>query len=214
METSSSQPELLQLFPKPVLILKYQENFSDELEYVKNIEYGRKNGDNEYSGFNYQSTDTFILQKPELSKIKQFIESGIKIYAENILQTTTELIITQSWANKTAKNESHHEHIHPNSIASGVFYFQIDQTLPPIKFISQNTSQFAFETTGFNNFNSQVFLLPLDSGELIIFPSDLKHSVPINTSQKDRISLSFNTFTKGNLGSIDSLTYLPIENCI
>jgi ectoine hydroxylase-related dioxygenase (phytanoyl-CoA dioxygenase family) len=54
-------------------------------------------------------------------------------------------------------------------------------------------------------------LLPLNSGELILFPSNLTHSVPENKADLPRISLAFNTFAKNSLGSIDSLTYLPLN---
>ena len=62
----------------------------------------------------------------------------------------------------------------------------------------------------YNNFNSEIFLLQLNAGELIIFPSNLSHSVPPNNSDEERISLSFNTWIKGNIGSIKNLTYIPI----
>ena len=48
-------------------------------------------------------------------------------------------------------------------------------------------------------------------GELIIFPSSLTHSVRANQSDEERISLSFNTWAKGSLGSERELTYLPFD---
>ena len=61
------------------------------------------------------------------------------------------------------------------------------------------------------NLIQKIFLLPIKSGELILFPSTLKHSVPINTSNKNRISLSFNTFVSDKLGSEIELTELNIK---
>jgi ectoine hydroxylase-related dioxygenase (phytanoyl-CoA dioxygenase family) len=63
----------------------------------------------------------------------------------------------------------------------------------------------------YNNLNSETFLLPCTSGELILFPSNLKHSVPINQGDEDRISMSFNTFSIDTLGSENSLTHLDIR---
>ena len=57
-------------------------------------------------------------------------------------------------------------------------------------------------------------MLPMKRGELILFPSNLSHSVPINQSDEERISLSFNTWPKGNMGDIKSLTYLPLDRCV
>ena len=48
-------------------------------------------------------------------------------------------------------------------------------------------------------------------GELVLFPSSLRHSVPINKGNEIRYSLSFNTFCIEELGSRDSLTHLNIK---
>ena len=39
-------------------------------------------------------------------------------------------------------------------------------------------------------------------------------SVPVNPSDEERISLSFNTWAKGNLGNEKHLTYLPLDRCV
>ena len=57
-------------------------------------------------------------------------------------------------------------------------------------------------------------MLPMKRGELILFPSNLTHSVPTNLGEEERISLSFNTWPKGNMGDIKSLTYLPLDRCV
>jgi uncharacterized protein (TIGR02466 family) len=207
------QPELLQLFPKPVLIAKYPEDLSKELEYVQNLEY-KLNDEKTQEVYSKQSTNTFLLDEPELIEIRKFIDAYLKFYVNNILSYSNELIITQSWTNICEKGKKHHEHVHPNSIVSGVFYFQINEKLPPIEFKNSNaySSSLVIETKTSNNFNSSTFLLPLNSGELILFPSNLMHSVPENLLDIPRISLAFNTFAKNSLGSIKSLTYLPINS--
>ena len=39
-------------------------------------------------------------------------------------------------------------------------------------------------------------MLPMKRGELILFPSNLQHSVPVNNSEEERISLSFNSWLR------------------
>ncbi len=208
METPK-QPELIQLFPKPVLISKYHKDFTKELEYVKSLEH--KLNEKSQTEYAKQSTNTFLLDEPELASIREFIEAYLKFYVHNVLECTDELVITQAWSNICEKGKKHHEHVHPNSIVSGVFYFQINENLPPIEFRNPNTHSFNLNIQKQNNFNSATFLLPLNSGELILFPSNLTHSVPENKADLPRISLAFNTFAKNSLGSIDSLTYLPLN---
>ena len=51
-----------------------------------------------------------------------------------------------------------------------------------------------------------------ENGKLFLFPSTLMHSVAKNKSDVERISLSFNTFIKGQLGSAqNSLQALNIK---
>ena len=121
------------------------------------------------------------------------------------------MVITQSWLNRNGKGESHHEHKHPNSMISGVWYPQIHEKLPPIRFKTSEQRDVSFSIERYNHYNSQSFLLPIKVGELILFPSNILHSVPINQSDEERISLSFNTWCKGNLGKEESLTLLPFD---
>jgi len=211
------QDELLSLFPTPVLIAKYPLPYEKELEYIRGLPCRRENKGGDAGNvihYNRQSEDTFVLDKPELSNIRAFIESKIHKFVTEIFSSKDQLVITQSWINKSGKGESHHEHVHPNSLVSGVWYPVINEQLPPIQFRSKSQRDVSLQCEKFNNFNSATFLLPMKAGELIIFPSNLTHSVPANQSETERISLSFNTWAKGSLGDINSLTYLPLDRCI
>ena len=212
-----AQDELLSLFPTPVLIAQYPLPYDKELEYIRALPCRRENKGGDAGNvihYNRQSEDTFVLDKPELSNIKAFIESKLHKFVKEIMNSNNEMVITQSWINKSGKGESHHEHVHPNSMVSGVWYPVINEQLPPIQFRSKTQRDVSLQCEKFNNFNSATFLLPMKMGELIIFPSNLTHSVPANQSETERISLSFNTWCKGSLGDINSLTYLPLDRCV
>tara|TARA_R100001443_G_C3322147_1_gene170317 strand:+ start:198 stop:965 length:768 start_codon:yes stop_codon:yes gene_type:complete len=210
---TKNKDELLALFPSPVLICPYPNDFANELEWIRNHETDKENVERK-ERFNRQSKETFILDKPQLVNIRKFIEEKLLQFSSKILLSDDQLIITQSWLNKNAKGESHHDHFHPNSILSGVWYPQITDDNPPIKFKSEKISSISLRKTGYNNFNGQTYYVPVKQGELIIFSSNLSHSVPHNQSNEERISLSFNTWAKGNIGSIESLTYLPLDRCV
>ena len=209
--------ELLQLFPIPVLICPYTDDYSKELEWIKNCETRKENkgGDGGVPiHYNRQSEDTFVLDKPELANIRAFIEAKLHKFVTEIMASSDKMVITQSWLNKNKKGESHHEHVHPNSMVSGVWYPQIHEQLPPIQFRSRHQRDVSLQTEKYNTFNSATFMLPMKRGELILFPSNLTHSVPTNQSDEERISLSFNSWPKGNMGDIKSLTYLPLDRCV
>ena len=218
VQNTPSGDELMQLFPTPLLICPYPIDYSKELEWIRNQECRKENkGADAGQGnihYNRQSEDTFVLDRPELSNVRAFIEAKLHEYVTKIYASTDKLVITQSWLNKSGKGESHHEHVHPNSMVSGVWYPQIHEQLPPIQFRSRTQRDVALSTEKYNTFNSATFMLPMKKGELIIFPSNLTHSVPANQSEEERISLSFNTWPKGNMGDVSSLTYLPLDRCI
>ena len=198
--------ELLQLFPTPLLIVPYEESIDEELAYLKTISYReqQQNG-------NYRSDDSYLLRNEELKNIKNFLGEAVDKFTKNVLQSKQRLVITQSWANRNPKGSKHHEHVHPNSIISGVMYFQINEKLPPIQFSKANQDGMKLDPIKYNHINSESFMLPCKPGELILFPSSLKHSVPINQGDEDRISMSFNTFSIDAIGSEQALTHLDIR---
>jgi len=210
--------ELMQLFPTPLLICPYPVDYTRELEWIHKQECRKENQGGDAGGqkihYNRQSEDTFVLDRPELSNVRAFIEAKLHEFVTKIYASTDKLVITQSWLNKSKKGESHHEHVHPNSMVSGVWYPQIHEQMPPIQFRSRSQRDVALQTEQYNTFNSATFMLPMKKGELILFPSNLTHSVPTNVGEEERISLSFNTWPKGNMGDIKSLTYLPLDRCM
>ena len=198
--------DLLQIFPIPVLITKYENSIEEEFEFVKKLRYIEQKENS-----NFKSDDTYLLKHKELSKIKDFIYESLNKFTQNIIHTKQRLVVTQAWTNKNPPNSKHHEHIHPNSIISGVFYFRQSKTLPPIQFNKSIQDGVKLSPEKYNNFNSETFLLPMVDGELVLFPSSLRHSVPFNKGNEERYSMSFNTFCIDELGSTSSLTHLNLR---
>ena len=198
--------ELLQLFPTPLLIVPYEQSIDEELAYLKTISYREQK-----SNGNYRSDDSYLLRNEKFKDIKNFLGEAVNKFTTNVLNTKQRLVITQCWANRNPKGSKHHEHVHPNSIVSGVMYFQINEKLPPIQFSKDKQDGMKLDPEKYNHINSESFMLPCKSGELILFPSSLKHSVPTNMSDEDRISISFNTFCIDAIGSEQALTHLDIR---
>ena len=199
--------ELLQIFPIPVLITKYEHSIEDEFKFIEKLRYieQKENG-------NFKSDDTYLLKHNELALIKNFIYESLNKFTKNIYQTKQRLVVTQCWTNKNPPNSKHHEHVHPNSIISGVFYFRQSKTLPPIQFSKAVQESFKLNAEKYNILNSETFLLPMVDGELVLFPSSLRHSVPFNKGNETRYSMSFNTFSIDELGSKESLTHLNLKD--
>jgi uncharacterized protein (TIGR02466 family) len=198
--------ELLQIFPTPVLITKYDGNISEETKYVENLEYI-----DQKENKNFKSKDSYLLKHEIFKNIKNFFGESITKYTEKVLNSKQRLVITQCWTNRNPPGAKHHEHVHPNSILSGVFFFKIGGKLPPIQFAKTNQVSMKLDPVKYNNITAETFLLPCTPGELLLFPSNLKHSVPMNLSEETRYSMSFNTFCIDVLGAENSLTHLDLR---
>ena len=201
--------ELLQIFPTPVFITKYEGELSKELKYVDYLPYKEQKGN-----ANFKSKDTYLMEIEELKSIKDFFYESLNKYTKNISNSDQRLVITQFWANKNPPGSKHHEHVHPNSILSGVFYLKQDKTLPPISFSKAIQHAMKLDPKKYNNLNSDTFFLSCTDGELILFPSNLVHSVPLNTGNEERISMSFNTFSIDTLGLEKDLTELNLQKLV
>ena len=198
--------ELLPIFPSPVLITKYEHSIEEEFKFIEKLRYieQKENG-------NFKSDDTYLLKHKELALIKNFIYESLNKYTQQIWMTKQKLVVTQCWTNRNPPHSKHHEHVHPNSIVSGVFYFKQSKTLPPIQFSKATQDGVKLNPEKYNQFNAETFLLPMVDGELVLFPSSLRHSVPLNHGNDTRYSMSFNTFCIEELGSKETLTHLNIK---
>ena len=198
--------ELLHIFPSPVLITKYEHSIEEEFKFIEKLRYleQKENG-------NFKSDDTYLLKHKELALIKNFIYESLNKYTQQIWMTKQKLVVTQCWTNRNPPHSKHHEHVHPNSIVSGVFYFKQSKTLPPIQFSKATQDGVKLNPEKYNQFNAETFLLPMVDGELVLFPSSLRHSVPLNHGNDTRYSMSFNTFCIEELGSKETLTHLNIK---
>jgi len=202
---------IIGIFPIPVYITERESKLdSTEKEEIEDIVKGemRKNPENSYS----QNSHIF---NTKLKKIKEFCEKHIQTYVKEAINPREELdfYITQSWLNVTKPGESHHQHYHPNSIISGVFYIATEET-DGIWFYGQPKVSEKIKITEkeSNSYNSSQFFVDIKNHVLLLFPSSLAHGVePNNKTTTDRISISFNTFVRGKVGDEDGLSELILK---
>jgi uncharacterized protein (TIGR02466 family) len=161
---------------------------------------------------NTTSNETYILNDKTLSSVLEFIQAGIKHYIDTVIvpREGVEFYITQSWLNYTKPGQYHHKHRHPNSIISGVFYFNAEENKDRINFFNHTYERIEIVKKEFNIFNASSWWFPVKTGQLVIFNSELEHMVETTTSSDTRISLAFNVFAKGYLGDTVSLTALHL----
>lgn len=200
--------DIFNLFPTPIFKANIDRKFTKkELNFVeKQKRQCVKNVGNTHT------KDSYILNNKPFENIKTFLNDCCNEYLKTVIcpkEKNINLYITQSWLNYTREKESHHHHSHPNSVVSGVLYFDCDKEKDKITFTSPSGyKQIQPEIGNFNIWNSDKWWLELQTGELLMFPSSLMHQVETKEGSNTRISLAFNTFYKGSLGSGAELTQL------
>ena len=207
--------EIVPLFATPVVRTNIGRDLTkEEIDCLTDISMLKKEGMS-----NHRSKDLYLFDNltKELKDIKDFCTDQLKTYLEKIEGIDTNIAtlrITQSWLNKSKPDEWHHVHFHPNSYLSGVFY---------IRCLSNDGINFDNRVTGsYNNikfqmpkemtvWNSVGVTVSITEGDLVLFPSWVPHSVnPNETKNKERISLSFNTFPIGEIGEYELGTHLKL----
>jgi len=163
---------------------------------------------------NQFSKDRNILNLPGLENLKEFCQTAINTYAAEVCKVTDEFYITNSWATKNETSVEHYRHIHPNSIFSGVFYFQAEENASPmtVHYKSPIFKNFALEYhySGYSIFNSNDWSFPVRTGTLIIFPSWLEHGSLKNESTVPRQLIGFNSFVRGKFGDFNYCSDLEL----
>ena len=162
---------------------------------------------------NTSSEDRYILEQKCLLDLRMFIEKAVHEYfmATYCPKNDVRLRITQSWLNWSKPGEWHHQHAHPNSVISGCYYVNANKLTDKIYFFRTDYRCIKFPPAEWNHYNSDSWWYSVGTGDLVLFPSSLSHKVEPVEGTDTRLSLAFNTFPVGHVGSEDELTALYLE---
>ena len=161
---------------------------------------------------NFTSIDNNILERVEVQGLNKKLTHLVNEAFTHVYNPLydIELYITQSWLNFTSKDQYHHHHTHPNSIFSAVLYLKAGEGDSITFHNPSSTNYYEVPSTQYSHLNSRKWNFSVKDNILLFFPSTLPHSVPIVTHDNLRVSLSFNTFFKGQLGTPSDLNYLKL----
>ena len=102
--------------------------------------------------------------------------------------------ITACWATVLAPGAEHRVHDHPNNFLSGVYYLKTQAGADTINFHDPRSQAGIIRppVTELTGENTDLVVVRVTDGTLLLFPAYLRHSVGANASREDRISISFN----------------------
>jgi uncharacterized protein (TIGR02466 family) len=199
--------KIVPIFPTPVYVATLDKLEESAFKTLSELEYQKQ-----VIGENYFSHNTNVLDLPILSSLRKSIEDNLEHYLTEVMcgSNSVSLEITQSWVNINPPNTFHSQHMHNNSVVSGVFYIHPDN-LPSMVFHREPVHGISVaDPNVVNMFNSPDFRVSCESGMLVLFPSNVLHSVEQNVSSGSRMSLAFNTYVKGTIGNKYSLNLLEL----
>ena len=181
-----------------------------EINFIENLP---KKQEEMYNKFHQNSDNNYVLKLEELKNIKNFIQQNIDTYKTQVLKARSdiEIYITQSWVNYSVPGNFHHRHDHPNSYLSGIFYVNTANTHTTFEQVNRVFNLELAPYSEHNIFNSGSWKLKQNNNNVIIFPSTLLHKVEENNSTEKRITIAFNTYVRGKIGSEDELYGLELK---
>jgi uncharacterized protein (TIGR02466 family) len=136
-----------------------------------------------------------LLDQYNLNLFKQELDDHIYSYLKIINSPVVEkpetftYTISGSWMTLTEKYQYAHIHSHGSSDLSGVYYFKTNKEDGNIFF--QDPNKMTSASYCFSHINSRQEFTPAP-GKLLLFPGWLEHGVTTNTTDNERVSISFN----------------------
>ena len=198
--------EIYPVFPEAFIYYKIIDIDSNKIiDYCKNLNFEFTESSIKKESDCYISSNFNIFN--DLSELKDKIEEHIKNYLYKVMEYKLDYKFINSWATKTNLNGFSQAHVHSNTFLTGVFYPKGNENFR-IKFHKNNKSFWEIDVKNCNQFNSKTMTYVIEKDNtLLLFPSNLLHSIGNNNSNIDRYSIAFNINPKGYIGNQDSKVF-------
>lgn len=203
------QHDLMNMFATPLYRANLGRSFTEgELNFFR-----LALGDCVESISNFSTRDKNVLNNPALKELHNTLQQHLNEYFKTIYNTSNNvsLKITQSWLTLSRQGESHHAHTHPNSVASGVLYINLAQNDGISFHRNEDTLWHELLPAEENYFNAKRYFISAAVGDILLFPSHVRHGVREVTEKVERVSLSFNSFFEGELGKPEFANSIKIS---
>lgn len=146
-------------------------------------------------GANWQ-TPQDLHTRPAFAEFIKLVETAARGVARFLQVDQYPMAVTGCWANINPRGAYHPTHHHPNNYLSGVYYVAIPEPGSRIVFQDPRPSVIMPKPRQYTRLTANGADAQSKEGRLLIFPAWLKHSVPSNEGQNERISISFNLMFK------------------
>ncbi|MBS0123867.1 2OG-Fe(II) oxygenase family protein [Thetidibacter halocola] len=151
-----------------------------------------------YPGYtSYASLTDLPWRFPIFEAVKKALDKHVQAFAKDLEFDLAgrSLVLEDLWINILPEGGTHGSHIHPHSVISGTTYVAMPEGTSALKLEDPRLAMMMAAPTRKKDcreeLRSFVYVKP-DVGDVLLWESWLRHEVPMNMSEDDRISVSFN----------------------
>lgn len=202
-KTTNDSLSIIPIFPEAVLYSKQINVDSNRImNYLKKIKFDITESSIVKDADNFMSNNLNVFK--DLNFLKKEIDKHVGFYLNKILNYKMNYKFTTSWATKTNNKGYGQKHFHGNCFLSGVYYPVGDKDFK-INFYKRHLTMWDVDVKEYNEFNAKQIIFEIkNDNTLILFPSELYHSISKNNSDVTRYSIAFNVNPKGLIGQKDN----------
>ncbi len=154
--------------------------------------------ENDYPGYtSYASLDDLPWRAPIFQALVEMLDKHVAEFIKELDFDLgeKELKLDSLWINILGSGGNHASHIHPHSVISGTTYVTMPEGTSAIKFEDPRLAMMMAapprKKTAREDLRSFIYVKP-EVGDVLLWESWLRHEVPMNMSDDERISVSFN----------------------
>ncbi|WP_299734820.1 TIGR02466 family protein [uncultured Roseobacter sp.] len=154
--------------------------------------------ENGYPGYtSYASLTDLPYRFPIFKDLVKVLNKHVKAFAKDLEFNLDgrKLKLEDIWINILPPGGIHTSHIHPQSVISGTTYVAVPAGASAIKFEDPRLPMMMAAPARLKDARPEMrsfhYVAP-ETGEVLLWESWLRHEVPLNMAEEERISVSFN----------------------
>ncbi|MAM63788.1 TIGR02466 family protein [Maritimibacter sp. UBA3975] len=151
-----------------------------------------------YPGYtSYASLTDLPWRSPTFAAVEKALDKHVAAFAEDLEFDLGEgkLVLEDLWINILPEGGTHSSHLHPHSVISGTTYVAMPEGTSALKLEDPRSARMMAapprRKSAREDLRTFVYVAPA-VGDVLLWESWLRHEVPMNMAEEERISVSFN----------------------
>jgi uncharacterized protein (TIGR02466 family) len=154
--------------------------------------------ENDFPGYtSYASLDDLPWRFPIFADLVKVLDAHVAEFVKDLAFDLSDrkLVLDSLWVNILPTGGTHSAHIHPHSVISGTTYVAMPEDASAIKYEDPRLAMMMAAPPRRKDAGEEMqqfhYVAP-KVGDVLLWESWLRHEVPMNMSDDERISVSFN----------------------